>query len=215
MDYVQKLNLIHFLDFYFMFFFFAGLVRRFGQYQSIGRLAFTGPGRWPRLLKLISEHRTLFVTWATVLPLLLTLLLSLVQIIVSRSVFPEAGDEQHGLTVENLLAHWPALFAVAPLGLVMLAVDIYGLVDIGEVNRNELEKYFDQAEYWLRSTTAHVVHVFTLGYINPRRMVAEEVQKSLVEASKQLNTSLWWLTVTLGLRMAFGLSLWLTWALTG
>ena len=39
-----------------------------------------------------------------------------------------------------------------------------------------LEKYFDQAEYWLRPWTAPVVRVFTFGYINPRQMVATEVR---------------------------------------
>src|SRR5260370_40121121 len=74
-------------------------------------------------------------------------------------------------SVENLLSYWPALFAAVPLGLAMLAVDIYCLVVIGAVDRAELEKYFDQAEYRLRSTTAHLGNVFTVGYINHRRMV--------------------------------------------
>jgi hypothetical protein len=211
---ISSLNLIHFLDFYFMFIFFAGLIRRFNQYRSFGRLALTGPGRWPLLLKLISEHRTIFVTWATVLPLLLTLLLSVAQLYASRSLFPEAGHEEHGLSVSRLIEHWPALFAVVPLALAMFAVDLYFLIDVGEVNRSELEKYFDQAEYWLRSPTAHVVRVFTLGYISPRRMVNEEVQKALVDASRQLNTNLWWFVVAIALRVACCLSLWLTWALT-
>jgi hypothetical protein len=43
-------------------------------------------------------------------------------------------------------------------------------------------------------------------------MVAEEVRKALVGASRMLNTTLWWVTVQLGVRIAFGLSLWLTWA---
>ncbi len=214
MDGIRSLNLIHFLDFYFSFFFFAGSIRRFGQYQSIGKLVLTGPGRWPRLLQLVKEHRTIFMTWATVLPALLTLLLSVVQIVASRWLWPEAGQPPHGLTLGSLAAHWPALFVVLPIGLTMLAVDIYGLVDVGEVDRPELEKYFDQAEYWLRSSTAHVVRIFTLGYLNPRRMVADEVRKSLVEASRVINIGLWWLAVTLGLRMACGLSLWLTWAVT-
>src|SRR5947209_125069 len=80
MDAIGHLNLIHFLDFYFTFFFFAGSLRRIGQYQSIARLAVSGPGRWPRLLKLVSEHRSVFLTWATVLPALLTLMLTLIQI---------------------------------------------------------------------------------------------------------------------------------------
>jgi len=37
------LNLIHFLDFYFMVLFLAGTMRRWGQYQNIGNLAVSGP----------------------------------------------------------------------------------------------------------------------------------------------------------------------------
>ena len=73
--------------------------------------------------------------------------------------------------------------------------------------------YFDQAEYWLASKTAHVVRVFTLGYVNPRKMVVEEVRKALIDASNLLNTTLWWVSIQMSLRFGFGLSLWLAWAL--
>jgi hypothetical protein len=43
-------------------------------------------------------------------------------------------------------------------------------------------------------------------------MVAVEVKKSLTEASRLLNNTLWWVSMQLGLRVAFGLSIWLTWA---
>ena len=74
-------------------------------------------------------------------------------------------------------------------------------------------RYFDEAEYWLRSWTAPVVHFFTFGRINPRQMVRVEVSKALVEASRLINVNLWWITAQTGLRIAYGLSLWLTWAL--
>ena len=92
---------------------------------------------------------------------------------------------------------------------------MYFLIRVGSFDRAELEKYFDQAEYWLNSATAHVVKVFTFGYVNPRRMVADEVRKALVAAGNLLNTSLWWWNVQIALRFCFGLSLWLTWAFTG
>src|SRR5471030_2108035 len=46
MNGVWSLNLIHFLDFYFAFMFFAGTLRRLGQYQSVAHLVFSGPTRW-------------------------------------------------------------------------------------------------------------------------------------------------------------------------
>jgi hypothetical protein len=209
MSELAHLDLIRFLDFYLMFTFLAGTVRRIGQYLSIGRLVVAGPGRWPRLLDLVKQHRMIFLTWSTLLPALLALLLSLIQLSASRQIWPQAQ-----LTAGELAQHWWALAVTVPLGLGMLAVDLYGIVIVGRVDQALMEKYFDQAEFWLRSRTATVVRVFTLGFVNPRRLVAAEVQKALVEASRLLNTTLWWMAVQVGLRVGFGLSLWLTWALT-
>jgi hypothetical protein len=89
----------------------------------------------------------------------------------------------------------------------------FGTFWIGEVDRELMQKYFDQAEYWLRSWTAPMVSVVTLGYVNPRKVVDVEVRKALVEASRLINLTLWWVSVQTGLRMAFGLTLWLTYAL--
>jgi hypothetical protein len=206
---LAHLNLIRFLDFYLMLTFLAGTVRRVGQYLSIGRMVLTGPSRWPRLLELVKHHRTIFLTWSTVLPAFLALVLSLMQLAASQKIWPQAQ-----LTAGELAQHWFALAVVIPLALAMVSVDLYGILVVGEVDRALMEKYFDQAEFWLRSRTATVVRVVTLGFVNPRRMVAVEVQKALIEVSQMLNTTLWWMTVQVGLRIAFGLSLWLTWALT-
>lgn len=214
MAWLTNLNLIHFLDFYFMLTFLAGTYRRFEQYRNIGKLIWAGPRRWPLLLKLMSEHRTIFMTWATVAPAVLALGLFVIQLVASRWIWPEAGEPPGGLTVANLIAHWGAMFVVVPLAVSMLAVDIYFLIVVGRFDRQEMEKYFDQAEFWLRSRTAHVVRVVTFGFVNPRKTVAEEVRKALVDASELLNTTLWWVNLQVGLRFSFGLSLWLTWAIS-
>lgn len=214
MNDVGSLNLIHFLDFYFALMFFAGSWRRLGQYHQVAKLVFAGPARWPHLLKLVSQYRTIFWTWSMILPGLLALGLWLLQMLASRFVFPEAGTAADGLTVARLGQHWPALLVVLPLGAAMLALDLYTLYLIGQFDRERLESYFDQAEFWLRSKTAHVVRVVSFGYINPRRMVAEEVEKALVAVGDMLNFTLWWVSLQIGLRFAFGLSLWLTWAVT-
>jgi hypothetical protein len=211
---VGALNLIHFLDFYFAFMFFASAWRRLGQYHSVGQLIFAGPGRWPNLLKLVSQYRTIFWTWTMILPGLLALGLWLLQMLASRFLFPSAGSPENGLTVASLLERWPALFIVLPFALSMLAFDLYSLYVVGQVDRAMLEKHLDEAEFWLRSRTAYVVRVVSFGYINPRRMVAEEVEKALVAVGDMLNFNLWWVTIQIGLRFLFGLSLWLTWALT-
>ena len=214
MDYLLSLSLIHFLDFYFAFMFIAGTWRRFGQYQSVAQLVLAGPGRWPNLLKLVSEYRMIFWTWSMLVPALSALALWLVQILASRYLFPNAGTTEDGLTIERLIEHWPALILVAPLGVAMFGFDMYSLYLVGQIDRPLLEKYFDQAEFWLRSRTAHVVRVVTFGWINPRRMVAVEVEKALVAVGDMLNFTLWWVSLQMGLRFAFGLSLWLTWAVT-
>ena len=128
--------------------------------------------------------------------------------------FPEAGTAEDGLTIDRLREHWPALFVVVPFGVAMFGWDMYSLYRVGQLDRIELEKHFDEAEYWLRSRTAHVVRVVTFGFINPRRLVAQEVEKALLAVSDMLNFTLWWVILQMALRFCFGLSLWLTWALT-
>jgi hypothetical protein len=59
-----------------------------------------------------------------------------------------------------------------------------------------------------------VVRVVTFGYVNPRQLVAAEVQTALLSAGHLLNSTLWWVSVQTGLRIAYGLSIWLTFALT-
>ncbi|MFO0967261.1 MAG: hypothetical protein U0793_17000 [Gemmataceae bacterium] len=209
---IAQLNLIHFLDFYFTTMFVLGTLRRLGQYRAIARLIWLMPGRWPNLLELVKKHRAIFMTWATVAPALLAGGVMLLQLIASRAVWPDAGRPPNGLTLTRLGHNVPALLIVAPIGLTMLALDVFTLIYIGHLDRAALEKNFDQAEYWLKSKTAHVVRVFTFGFVNPRRMVHDEVGKSLVGASNLLNRSLWWMFMQTGLRFAFGLGLWLTWA---
>jgi hypothetical protein len=59
-----------------------------------------------------------------------------------------------------------------------------------------------------------VVSFFTLGYVNPRKMVAVEVRAALESASETINSSLWWLTIQAVLRVVFGLSVWVSFLFT-
>lgn len=214
MERFWALNLIHFLDFYFGFMLLAGVLRRLSQYHSVAQLVFAGPKRWPNLLKLLSNYRTIFWTWSMILPALLALGLWLVQMLASRLIFPDAGSPDEGMTIERLFQHWWALIPVIMIALPMLGFDLYTLWVMYDFDTQILEKHFDDAEYWLRSRTAHMVRVVSFGYINPRRMVAEEVEKALVAIGDMLNFTLWWVAVQMGLRFAFALSLWVTWAIT-
>jgi hypothetical protein len=210
MSWLLELKLIPLLDFYLAMAFFASTALRIRQYWAVIHLIRTFGGRWPNLLKLVSRHKSIFITWGTVLPLVASLGLLVMQMLASRLIFPQAH-----LSVRQLLDSWLACAAVVVCGVAMIAFDVWGIVDVGEIDRRELEKYFDQAEYWLRSWAAPVVHIFTLGWISPRRIVAREVQSSLVSASAMLNYNLWWVAVQAGLRLLFGLALWLSWAWLG
>jgi hypothetical protein len=203
----MDLNLIHLFDFYLAVMFVLGTARRVGQYRAFAGLALSMPGRWPRLLELVRGHRTVFLTWSTIIPSALALLIWLIQITASRMVWHTAT-----LTARDLFTHWLGLLVVLPFAIAMLTLDVYFLIVVGQIDRPTTEKYFDQAEYWLRSPVAPVVRVVTFGKINPRAMVNEEVRKALIGASSLINRSLYWTCVQVGLRVAVGLSLWTAWA---
>jgi hypothetical protein len=204
---VKALNLIRLFDFYLAVAFLVSTALRVSQYRAIIGLVRAVPSRWPHLFRLVKEHRTIFLTWTTVLPAVLAFLLCIIHAFACRLVWPQAQ-----LTFGDVGANWQSLVGVLALGVAMVAVDVYGTFVVGEVNREMMQKYFDQAEYWLRSWTAPVVRIFTFGYINPRHMVAVEVRKALIEASKLINSTFWWVSIQTGLRVAFGLALWLTYA---
>jgi hypothetical protein len=209
----DDLNLINVLTLYLLFMFVAGIYRRWQQYREMIGLVVGSSQRWPHLLELVKEHRTIFLTWRTVAPLALTLALTLLQLLASQVLWPQASESDTGLSLHKLFDH-PILSIIAvALAAGMLAVDIYFLVVVGEIDRPALDKHLDQAEYWLVSKMAHVVKIVTFGRINPRRMVAEEVRKALVDASNVLNNTLWWVNLQMALRFGFGLSLWIGWAM--
>lgn len=204
-----NLNLISFFDFYLAVTFLLSVYTRMGQYRAVGGLVLSVPGRWPRLLELIKQYHMIFLTWATLLPAVLAFVLAGLQLLASRVFWHRAQLTVGDLAGERLA--WPFL---AGLGVAMFGVDLYCTFVYGQVDRQLIAKYFDEAEYWLRSWRAPVVRVLTLGRVNPRKMVHAEVQKALEQASQLLNTSLWWVSVQIGLRVAFGLTLWLTYALS-
>ncbi len=127
----------------------------------------------------------------------------------SKLLWPQADD----FTLAQLASLSPYWIVVLICGVAMIAFDIWGVVWVGVIDQAQLEKYFDQAEFWLGSWTAPVVHFFTLGRINPRQMVAVEVRNALVSSSRMLNNTLWWVVTQAALRIACGLSLWLSYAL--
>ncbi len=210
MEWLLSLRLIRLFDFYLILAFFFSTLLRVQQYRTVLAVVRSVPGRWPRLFTLIKQHRSLFLTWGTILPLLLTLALWLTNTGLRRFVLSDGED----LTIDRLLHIWLAVPFLGAAALVMLSFDFYGAVNVSAIDRAMLEKYFDQAEYWLRSWTAPVVNFFTLGYVNPRRIVAVEVRNAVKNASAVINDSLWWMMLQSILRIVFGLALWATFLLS-
>src|SRR3954469_22285890 len=100
MNRLATLNLIHLFDFYLAAMFVLGTYRRFEQYRAFAGLALNMPGRWPHLFELVKQHRTIFLTWNTLLPSVLTLTLWAANALASRLIWHHAS-----LTVSDVVQH--------------------------------------------------------------------------------------------------------------
>jgi hypothetical protein len=209
MQRLASLNLIQVFDYYLILGFILGTALRVRQYGMIFRLLFTVPKRWPKMLQLAREHKTLFLTWRSILPIALTFTLMLAHTLALRLVWYHAN-----VTPETLGQHWPALIIVTLLGGIMLYSDLRAIFLRGQLDQAVLERDLDRAEYWLRSWVAPALKYATFGFLNPRRMVSEEVRKAIVDAALNVNQQMWLWSLQISLRLFFGLSLWLTWAWT-
>jgi len=212
MSWFMQLHVIRLFNLYLMLVFLVTTYARLRDYVKIVNLVRHAPGRWPRLFQLVKQHWNIFLTWKSFYPLLLSGGLLLVHTILTRLVWPFADDF---LTIGQLLKNWPTLFFVLPCTVAMIAFDIYWAATTADIDFALLEKYFDQAEFWLKAWTAPVVRMFTFGYVNPRQMVATEVRKALIDASGMLNSTLWWMAWQASVRIACGASLWLAYLLSG
>src|SRR5262249_8163391 len=150
MDWLYSLKLIRLFDFYLALAFLLSTVVRIRQYQTILRVVRAVPSRWPRLFALVRQYRHLFLTWGTILPLAATLARWVGHTLFRRTVLSATDDD---LTLGRLLQLWAAWPFVLVSGVAMLGFDLYGAFNVAVIEQEELEKYFDQAEYWLRSWT--------------------------------------------------------------
>ena len=128
MNRLAEINLIHLFDFYLAAMFLFSLLRRFELYGTAVGIVVASPGRWPRLLRVMKEHRALFLTWTTFRPLTLALGLWAIQMIASRLIWPRAD-----LNFFHVLDSW---FIPLLLGLTfvpMIAVDAYFLIRVGRI----------------------------------------------------------------------------------
>jgi hypothetical protein len=206
-DGMLTVNLIRLFTFYLAAMFLLSMMRRYRQYQDVAGIVIGFPGRWPNVLKQMSHHHMVFMTWATIRPIMVGLTLLIIQWICSKVIWPQAA-----ITLSEILEEiwFIPLILIAFVG--MLGVDIYFLVRVGKLDRDETEKQLDQAEFWLTSWKAPIVKAVTFGWVNPRKMVDEEMEKAVVYGSVLVRWVFWWMSLQTGLRLLFGLSLWLAWA---
>lgn len=205
---LPHLNLIHLFGFYLAMMFLISTYRRIGQYRDVLQLLLTGPARWPKLLRLIQQQRSIVLKGTVLLPGLIALILCGIHFIASRLIWPQAN-----ITLSDLAAEWWMWPILALVGLGMLGIDGFFVIRVSSLDRQELEKYLDQAEHWLTTWKAPVLKFVTFGWINPHEMVNTEVRKALEGVSQLLGQTLWWVAIQAGLRVLFGLALWLSWAL--
>ena len=205
----KPLNLIRVFDFYLALMFVISLVRRWEVYWDALRILVVVRGRWPRLKERLGEHKSLLLNVSFFRPAVLALVLTAVQLICSRLIWPHAV-----VTAPDLVADGWRLGIVLIALVTMLAVDLFFILRIGRFDHAETVRFLDQAEAWL-GWKSPLVHLLTLGYVNPRRMVDDEVKKNLAEIGTTVRSSLWWVAVQVGLRVLFGLTLWTMWVREG
>ena len=173
-------NLIHLFTFYLAATFLISTFRRVRQYHDVAQMAVNFPNRWPKVLKQIKQYKMIFFTWATFRPLLLAIGLMLVQFICSRLIWPQAK-----ITPADLLSEWWMLPFIGLIGFGMVAVDAYGLIYVGQLDRKENEKYLDEAEHWMTSWKAPLISTITLSSttrsaLNPASILAQELKAHCV-----------------------------------
>lgn len=83
---LSTLNLIDVLNYYLILAFVVGTVMRIRNYRAVLGVLVTFPNRWPKLLRLVKQYRTIFLRWPTLLPIGLTLALMLGNTLASHLV---------------------------------------------------------------------------------------------------------------------------------
>jgi len=201
------LNLLDAFNYYLILTFVVGTILRARNYRAMLGMVYRSAARWPKLRALAATHRAIFLRWPTVLPVLLTLLLTLGNAWASHFLWSDAR-----VTPGDLWTHPAALAAAAVIGSLMGLLDFKAVFRFGRFDRAAVEAVLDRAEHWLGSWKAPAVRVLTLGLIHPRRIVGEQVRLALVDASLAVNGQLWAVSLQIVARFAFGLTLWVTWA---
>jgi hypothetical protein len=203
----ETLNLIDGFNYYLILAFLLSTGIRIRTYQSIVGLVIACPSRWPKLLKLVKKHRTIFLGWPMLLAVGLAFALMVGNSLAIHLVWTPAR-----VTFEELWGTWLPLVAVILSGGLMLLLDCRAIFSAGHFDRIALEGDLDKAESWLKSWMSPALRMVTFGFVNPRKIVGAEVQRVLVDANWIVIGGMRRMSLRIGMQLAFGLSLWLTWA---
>jgi hypothetical protein len=207
LSWFDTLNLIDVFNYYLILAFFVSTGIRIRMYRAIVGLVVASPSRWPKLLEVVKQHRTIFLGWPMLLAVVLAFALMLGNSLAIRLVWAPAR-----VTFEELRGAWLPLAAVILSGGLMLLLDCRAIFSVGDFDHTALEADLDKAESWLKSWMSPALRMVTFGFINPRKIVGAEVQKMLVDANWIVIGGMWRTSLRIGMQLAFGLSLWLTWA---
>ena len=210
MSRLEVVNLIRLFDFYLAVMFLLSFARRYMVYWDALVLLVSLRGRWPNLVARLKEHHGVLVTGEVLRPLAVALAMTLIQMVCSRLIWPEAK------VTLAVIEETPWQLVVLVVAMIpMVLVDLYFVIRVGRFDRGATEQYLDLAEGWLAGWKGTAVRAATLGYINPRRMVDDEVKKGLVQLGATVSWASRWVAIQVGCRLTFGLTIWLLWAAGG
>ena len=205
---MRSINLIDAFNYYLVLVFIVGTALRARNYRAMIGLVYHSGERWPKLRVLAKTHRVIFLRWPTTLPVAATLALTLGNACASHFVWSHAR-----VAPDDLWSRPVGLMTAVVFGGLMGFLDFRSVFVFGRFDRAQVEILLDRAEHWLGSWKAPAVRVMTFGLIHPRRIVGEQVRQALVQASLVVNGQLWALSLQILIRIAFGASLWATWAI--
>src|SRR5436309_4983785 len=86
----MTLDLIDAFSWYLVLAFGTGTVLRARTYRAMVGMVYKSAERWPKLRALVKTHRAIFLRWPTVLPLALTLLLTVANALASHFIWAHA-----------------------------------------------------------------------------------------------------------------------------
>lgn len=205
---LDTVNLIAVFNSYLILGFVVSTAVNIRSYRAVIGLIVAFPSRWPKLLVLVKKQRTIFLGWPTLLVMGLAFLLVLGNSLAIRLVWVQAE-----VTFAELWGHWLSMMAISLSGCLMLFLDGDAIFRAGSFDRTAMEADLDKAESWLKSWMAPAVRAVTFGFVNPRKVVGVEVEKALVEANWIMIGGMGRSSLRIGMQLAFGLSLWISWAI--